>query len=195
MPIICSIKRDTEGTADGICKSSHLESRFWASEGNCIPSSKMCPRSLAISRFFTPEMREWKCLMHEKRCRQTGDTLCGYLLAFPFLSFRLFCFTLSQPFLELPLAFFTFVVGEDVRENTPGDVLDFVLRNTGIVDELLLAAQVGCSLRFDMKFLRCSCWWTDGLCWWHVSLLKKRKMQALVKPIAWWASAFCFLVL
>ena len=137
--------------------------RFWASEGNCIPKSKMCPRSLAISRFFTPEMREWKRLLHEKRCRQAGGTLCGYLLAFPCLSFRLSRFTLSQPLPELPLAFFAFVVGEDVRQDTPGDVLDFVLRNTGIVYELLLAAQAGCSLRFDMKFLRCSCGWADNL--------------------------------
>ena len=123
----------------------------------------MCPRILAISRFFTPEMREWKCRLNEKRCRQAGGTLCGYLLAFPFLSFRLFRFTLSQPLLELPLSFFAFVVGEDVRQETPGDVLDFVLRNTGIVYELLLAAQAGCSLRFDMKLLRCSCERTDNL--------------------------------
>lgn len=136
---------------------THLECRFLASEGNCIPRSKLRPRSLAISRFFTLEMREWKCLMHEKRYRQVGGTLCGYLLTFPFLSFRCFRFTLSQPFPELPLSFFAFVVGEDVRQDTPGDVLDFVLRNTGIVYELLLAAQAGCSLRFDMKFLRCSC--------------------------------------
>ena len=103
-------------------------------------------------------MREWKCLLHEKRCRQVGGTLCGYLLAFPYLSFRCFRFTLSQPLSELPLAFFAFVIGEDVRENAPGDVLDFVLRNTGIVDELLLAAQVGCSLRFDMKFFKVQLW-------------------------------------
>ena len=96
-------------------------------------------------------------------CRQVGGTLCGCLLTFPYLSFRLFRFTLSQPFPELPLAFFAFVVGEDVRENAPGDVFDFVLRNTGIVDELLLAAKAGCSLRFDMKFLRCSCGWADNL--------------------------------
>ena len=87
-----------------------------------------------------------------KRCRQAGGTLCGYLLAFPLLSFRLSCFTLSLPFPELPLTFFAFVVGEDVGEDAPGDVLDFVLRNTGIVDELLLAAQAGWSLRFDIKF-------------------------------------------
>ena len=123
----------------------------------------MWPRSLAISRFFTPEMREWKCLLHEKRCRQAGGTMCGYLLAFPCLSFRLSRFTLSQPLPELPLAFFTFVVGENVGEDAPGDVLNFVLRNTGIVDELLFAAQAGCSLRSDMKFLRCSCGWADDL--------------------------------
>ena len=109
-------------------------------------------------------MREWKCLLYEKRCRQLGGTRCGYLLAFPFLSFRLSRFKLSLPLSELPLTFFTFVVGEDVRENAPGDVLDFVLRNTGIVDELLLAAQAACSLRFNMKFLRYSYGWTDGLC-------------------------------
>lgn len=62
-----------------------------------------------------------------------------------------------------PLTFFAFVIGEDVREDAPGDVLDFVLRNTGIVDELLFAAQAGCSLRFDMKFLRCSCGRADDL--------------------------------
>ena len=118
----------------------------------------MCPRILAISRFFTPEMREWKRLLHEKRCRQAGGTLCGYLLAFPFLSFRLFRFTLSQPFPELPLTFFAFVVGENVGENTPGDVLDFVLRNIGIVDELFPVAQAGCSLRFDMKFFKVQLW-------------------------------------
>ena len=123
----------------------------------------MCPRSLAISRFFTPKMREWKCLLHEKRCRQADGTLCGYLLAFPYLSFRLSRFTLSQPLLELPLTFFTFVIGENVREDAPGNVLDFMLRNTGIVDELFLAAQAGCSLRFDMKFLRYSCGRADNL--------------------------------
>ena len=83
---------------------------------------------------------------------------------FTCLSFRLFRLTLSQPLLELPLSFFALVIGEDVRENAPGDVLDFVLRNTGMLHELLLAAQAGCSLRFDMKFLRCSCGWADDLC-------------------------------
>ena len=116
----------------------------------------MCPRSLTVSRFFTPKMRNCNpptaVSIIRTRCRQTGDTLCGYLLAFSFLSFRLFHFTLSQPFPELPLAFFAFVVGKDVRQDAPGDVLDFVLWNTGIVYELLLAAQAGYSLWFDMKF-------------------------------------------
>ena len=118
----------------------------------------MRPRSLAISRYFTPEMREWKCLLHGERCRQAGGTLCDHLLTVPFLSFRLSRLTLSQPLPELPLTFVTLVVGEDVRQDAPGDVLDYVLRNTGIVDELLLAAQVGCSLRFDMKFFKVQLW-------------------------------------
>ena len=92
----------------------------------------------------------------------TAPCSVTFLLS-PFLSFRLSRFMLSLPFPELPLSFFAFVVGEDVRQETPGDVLDFVLRNAGIVDELFPAAQAGCSLRFDMKFLRCSCGWADNL--------------------------------
>ena len=152
-----------ERKADRFGESMHIERLFWTSGGNWIPKSKMWPRSLAISRFFTPEMRDWKYLLHEKRCRQAGSTLCGYLLAFPYLSFRLPRLTLSQPFPELPLSFFAFVVGEDVRQDAPGDILDFVLRNTGIVYELLFAAQAGCSLRFNMKFLRYSCGRADDL--------------------------------
>ena len=100
------------------------------------------------------------------------------LLPFPFLSFRLSRFALSLPFLELSLAFFAFVVGENVRENAPGDVFNLELRNTGIADELLFAAQAGCSLRFNMKFLRCSCWWADDLYWRHGSLLKMENADA-----------------
>ena len=99
-------------------------------------------------------------------------------LLFPFLSFRLFRFTLSLPFPELSLAFFAFVVGEDIGKDAPGDVLDFVLRNTGIVDELLLAAQAGCSLRFDMKFLRCSYAWVDDLYSRQGSFLKTENADA-----------------
>lgn len=95
-------------------------------------------------------------------------------LLFPFLSFRLFRFALSLPFPELPLAFLAFVVGENVREDAPGDVFNLVLRNTGIVDELLSAAQAGCSLRFNMKF----CAWVDDLFFRHGSLLKTENAGA-----------------
>ena len=90
--------------------------------------------------------------------------VCSFVFRSPYLSFRLFRFTQSQPLPELPLAFFAFVVGEDVGEDAPGNVLDFVLRNTGMLHELLFAAQAGCSLRFDMKFLRYSCGRADDLC-------------------------------
>ena len=123
---------------------------------------------LIISCFYAPETRECNpptdASHIRKRCRQTGGTLCGCLLAFPCLSLRLFRFALSQPLPELPLAFFAFVVGEDVGEDAPGNVLDFVLRNTGMLHELLFAAQAGCSLRFDMKLLRFSCGRADDLC-------------------------------
>ena len=85
---------------------------------------------------------------------------------------------LSLPFPELPLTFFTLIVDENVRENAPGDVLDFVLRNTGIVDELFLAAQAGYSLRSDMKFLRCSCARMDDLYLRHGSFLRTGNADA-----------------
>ena len=108
--------------------------------------------------------------MNKGAAKLTAPCLVTCLL-FPSLSFRLFRFTLSLPFPELPLALFTFVVGENVREDAPGDVFNLVLRNTGIVDELLLAAQASCSLRFNMKFLRYSCGRADDLLrmTWHPS--------------------------
>ena len=99
-------------------------------------------------------------------------------LLFSFLSFRLFRFTLSLPFPELPLTFFAFVVGENVGEDAPGDVFNLVLRNTGIDDELLFAAQAGCSLRFNMKFLRCGCMWVDDLYLRQGLLLKTENADA-----------------
>ncbi len=109
-----------------------------------------------------------KCVSESTYCmRESAAKLAApcviFLLHFPTLSFRLSRFMLSQPFLELSLAFLAFVVGENIRENAPGKVFDLVLRNTGIVDELLFAAQAGCSLQFDMKFLRCSYAWVDDL--------------------------------
>ena len=117
-----------------------------------FPDQKSVQEALLSAAFLPP-----KCMSGSVFCMRKGAAKltapCSVTcLLFPFLSFRLSRFTLSQPLPELPLTFFAFVVGEDVRENAPGDVLDFVLRNTGIVYELLLAAQADCSLRFDMKF-------------------------------------------
>ena len=117
------------------------------------------------------------CYTRKGAVKLTAPCLVTCLL-FPSLSFRLFCFTLSLPFPELLLALFTFVVGENVREDAPGNVFNLVLRNTGIVDELLLAAQAGCSLRFDMKFLRCGCMWVDDLYLRQGLLLKTENADA-----------------
>ena len=40
---------------------------------------------------------------------------------FTILSFRLFRFLHCFPFLELPLAFLDFVIGDNVGKDTPGD--------------------------------------------------------------------------
>ena len=79
---------------------------------------------------------------------------------------------------ERSLTFLAFVVGENVREDAPGNVLNLMLRNTGIVDELFSTAQAGCSLRFDMKFLRCWLCVADDLYWRHGSLLKTENAGA-----------------
>ena len=117
------------------------------------------------------------CHTRKGAVKLTAPCLVTCLL-FPSLSFRLFCFTLSLPFPELPLAFLAFVVGENVREDAPGNVFNLVLRNTGIVDELLFAAQAGCSLRFNMKFLRCGCMWVDDLYLRQGLLLKTENADA-----------------
>lgn len=72
----------------------------------------------------------------------TGDTPAFILLLFSCLSFRCFRFSLSFPFLELPLSFLALIECDDIGEDALGDVLNLVLRNTGIVDELLSAGQV-----------------------------------------------------
>ena len=61
---------------------------------------------------------------------------------FTFLSFRLFCVTLCFPFTELPLAFLSFVICDDIGKNATGDCFNGVLRNTGIVHGFLFAGQV-----------------------------------------------------
>lgn len=117
------------------------------------------------------------CNTRKGTAKLTAPCLVTCLL-FPFLSFRLFRFTLSLPFPELLLAFCAFIVGENIREDAPGDVFDFVLRDTGIVDELFLAAQAGCSLRFDIKIFRCSYAWVDDLYLRQGSFLKTENAGA-----------------
>lgn len=115
--------------------------------------------------------------MNKGAAKLTAPCLVTCLLL-SLLSFRLFRFALSLPFPELPLDFCAFIVGKNIREDAPGNVFNLVLRNTGIVDELLLATQASCSLRFNMKFLRCGCGWVDDLYLRHGSLPKMENADA-----------------
>ena len=49
---------------------------------------------------------------------------------------------LSFPLLEFSLPFLALIKCDDIGKDTLGNVLNLVLRNTGIVDELLSAGQV-----------------------------------------------------
>ena len=134
-----------------------------ASTTNCTPRLKSSQNALLRAAFSPLKCgNRDTCNTPKGAAKLTAPYSVTFLL-FPFLSFRLIRFALSLPFPEFSLTLFAFVVGEDVRENAPGNVLDFVLRNTGIVDELFFAAQAGCSLWFNMKFLRCSCGRADDL--------------------------------
>ena len=57
-------------------------------------------------------------------------------------TFLHFCLTPGFPLPKFPLTFLTLIECNDVRQDALGDMLDLVLRNTGIVDELLPASQV-----------------------------------------------------
>ncbi len=60
------------------------------------------------------------------------------------LSIVVLCLSLLPlrfPFGKLPLPLCAVVVGEDVRQDTPRDLLNFVLRDVGVVDELLSSPQ------------------------------------------------------
>lgn len=60
------------------------------------------------------------------------------------LSIFVLCLSLLPlrfPFGKLPLALLTVVVGENVRQDTPRDLLNFVLRDVGVVNELLSSPQ------------------------------------------------------
>lgn len=50
-------------------------------------------------------------------------------------------FPLRFPFGKLSLALLAVIVGENVRQNTPRNLLNFVLRDVGVVDELLSSPQ------------------------------------------------------
>ena len=50
-------------------------------------------------------------------------------------------FPLRFPFGELPLTLCAVVVGENVRQDTPRNLFNFVLRDVGVVDELLSSPQ------------------------------------------------------
>lgn len=76
--------------------------------------------------------------------------------------------------------FLSFIEGHNVGENTLGDVLDLMLRNTGIVNQFLFAAQAARYLRFDIQFLRCG--WVDAVCGWQISFPEETENAAAVKP-------------
>lgn len=57
------------------------------------------------------------------------DVLCLTLLPLCFLCGK------------LPLAFLAVIVGEDVWQDAPRDLLDLILRDAGVVDELLSLSQ------------------------------------------------------
>ena len=60
------------------------------------------------------------------------------------LSIVVLCLSLFPPrfpFGKLPLALLAVIVGENVRQDTPRNLFNFVLRDVGVVDELLSSPQ------------------------------------------------------
>lgn len=60
------------------------------------------------------------------------------------LSIIVLCLSLLPPrfpFGKLPLALLTVIVGKNVRQDTPRDLFNFMLRDVGVVDELLSSSQ------------------------------------------------------
>ena len=86
------------------------------------------------------------------------------------LSFRLFRFLHCFPFLELPLAFLGFVIGDNVGKDTPGDWFNDVLRNTGIVYGFASTAHKFWSLRVVFSF-QGAVWVRAKGCWSMANLL------------------------
>ena len=52
-----------------------------------------------------------------------------------------FCLPLGFPCRELPLALLTLIKREDVRQEAPGELFDLILRDIGVVYELLPTTQ------------------------------------------------------
>ena len=71
-------------------------------------------------------------------------------------------FPLRFPFGKLPLALLAVIVGKNVRQDTPRDFLNFILRDVGVVDELFSSPQR------------------------HAPFLLKRKVQTLFAPQGLW---------
>ena len=60
------------------------------------------------------------------------------------LSIVVLCLSLFPPrfpFGKLPLAFLTVIAGKNVRQDTPRNLLNFMLRDVGVVDELFSSPQ------------------------------------------------------
>ena len=76
------------------------------------------------------------------RCHQRRHLTRFLSMVFLNCSFLRFCFTSGLPFPKFPLSFLALVEGDNVGKDATGDMLNLVLRNTGIVDELLPASQV-----------------------------------------------------
>lgn len=60
------------------------------------------------------------------------------------LSIIVLCLSLLPlrfPFGKFPFALLTVIVGENVRQDTPRDLFNFILRDVGVVDELLSSSQ------------------------------------------------------
>ena len=108
-------------------------------------------------------MREWKCHLHKKRCRQAGGTLCGHLLTFslPFLP--------SLPFHAEPTIPGTpaVLLRSRNRRGCQGECTGRCVRfRAAEYRNCWLASSCGPSWLFPpvrYEILRCSCGWADDL--------------------------------
>ncbi len=154
---------------------------------------KIQKKTVGTQGFWQPKCRRRNLWIEQNKVsRQYGSnqpTLAAsiypvwfiFLLLFTCLSFLLSRFAPGFPFPKLPLPFFTLVVGENIGKDAPGNGLDGVLWNAGIVHGFLFAAQVsffpsGSIWNFQGADVRTIC---GG---WHDSFHGEQKMQTPVKP-------------